>query len=73
MSAGSGKLIAADESAVVAESIFDPIVVEGCESNGRLSDAPCADESDGLEVFSESDDLLNQLVTSETVPRRRGR
>jgi hypothetical protein len=73
MSAGSGKLIAADKSAVVAESIFDPIVVEDCESNGRLPDAPCADESDGFEVFSEPYDLFNQLVTSETVPRCRGR
>jgi hypothetical protein len=57
----------------VAKSIFNPIVVEDGESNGRLPDASCADESDGFEVFSEPDDLFNQFVTSETVPRRRGR
>ena len=65
--------IAADESTVPAESFFDPIVVEDFESNGCLPDPPCTDESDRLEVFSESDHLLNQLVASETAPRGRGR
>jgi hypothetical protein len=73
MGAGSRKLIAAYKSTVVAKSFFDPIVVEDREGNGRLPDPPSANQSDGFEVFSESDDFLNQLATSETIPRRRRR
>jgi hypothetical protein len=73
MSAGSGKLVTPYESTVVAKSIFDPIVVEDCEGNRCLTDPSCADESDGFEAFNESDNLFDQLVTSETVPRSRGR
>ena len=73
MGTGSRKLIAADESTVIAESFFDSIVMEDRESNGCLSDSACADESDGLEAFDKSGDLLNQLISSETVPRRWGR
>jgi hypothetical protein len=73
MSGGSGKLVAANESAVVAKPFFDPSVVEDGESNRRLADPPCTNKSGGFEVFSEFDDLFNQLVSSETVPRRRRR
>lgn len=31
---------------------------------------PCVDESDDFEIFSESDDLFQQIVTSETALRR---
>jgi hypothetical protein len=73
MRAGSWELITADKSTVVAESFFDPIVVEDLEGNRCLADPPCADESDGFEISSESDDRSNQLVASETVPRGWGR
>jgi hypothetical protein len=70
MSGGSGKLVAANESAVGAKPFLDPIVVEDGESNRRLANPPCTNKSGGFEVFSEFDDFFNQLVTSETVPRR---
>jgi hypothetical protein len=73
VSARSGKLITSDKPSVLANSIFDPIVVEDGEGDRRLPDPPCADESDGFEVFCESDNLLNQLVTPETVPGGRWR
>ena len=73
MSARRRELITANESTVVAEPFFHPIVMKGGEGNGRFPDSPCTDESDGFEVFSESDDPLDQLVSSETVPRGRGR
>jgi hypothetical protein len=73
MSAGSGKLVTANESTVVAEFLFDLIMMEDCEGDRCLPDPPCADESDRFEVFSEFDDLFNQLVTSKTIPRGRGR
>jgi hypothetical protein len=64
MRAGSWELVTAAKSTVVTESSFDPSVVEGLEGNRCLVDLLCADESDGLEIFSESDDRSNQLVTS---------
>jgi hypothetical protein len=73
MGTRSGKLVAADESTVPAESLFDLIVVEDFESNRRLPNPPCTDESNGFEDFGEPDDLFDQLVASKTVPRRRGR
>jgi hypothetical protein len=61
------ELITTDKSTVVAKPVLDPIVVEDGEGDGCLPNAPCADESNGLEVFSESDDLLNQFVASKQV------
>jgi hypothetical protein len=71
--ARSRKLITAHESTVFTKSYFNPIVVEDGEGNGCFSNPPCTDESDGLEVIGKPNDLLNQVIASETVPRRRGR
>ena len=51
----------------------DAIVMEDGKSDGRLADSTGTDESDGCEIFGQTDDPLDQLVTSETGPRRRGR
>ena len=59
MGARSGELVTADESTVAAELLFDAIVVEDCQSDGRLPDAASADESDGCQVFRKADDLLD--------------
>ena len=67
------ELIATNEPAVIAKPVLDPIMVEDSEGNGCLPNPPCADESDGFKVFSESNDLLNQFVASETGPGWRGR
>ena len=48
-------------------------MVENSESNGRFADPSCTYESDGFQVFGESDDLLNQIIASKTGPWRRGR
>ena len=70
----SRELFAAEESTVLAKSLFDPVVVENGESNRCFPDPSRTDESDWLEVFGESDDLLDQFVPPETVPgRRRGK
>lgn len=47
--------------------------MESGESDGCLADSTDTNESDGREVFGQANDLLNQLTTSETGPRRRGR
>ena len=73
MSTRSRELVATDEPAVLAEPFLDAVVVEDGQSNRRLPDPPYANESDGRELFGEANDLLDQLVASETGPRRRGR
>ena len=73
MDARCRELIAADKSTVVAKPVLNPIVMEDSEGNGCLPNASCANESNGLEVFSESGDLLNQFVASKTGPGPRGR
>jgi hypothetical protein len=44
--------------------------MEDGQSDGRLPDSTGTDESDGCEVFGQTNDLLDQLATSETGPRR---
>ena len=68
----SQKLITADESTVHAKPLFNPIVVEDFESNRRLPDPTCANESDGFDVFSEFDYLFDQLVHPEQCLGARG-
>ena len=69
----SRKLIAANESTVLAKSFLDPSVVEDGESNGCFPDPSCTNESDGLEVISEPGDFLDQVTPPKTAPWGRGR
>ena len=73
MSAGGGKLVAADEPTVGPEPFLDAIVVEDGQSNGCFSNPPCTDENNRSEMLCEAKDLLDQVLASETSPRRRGR
>jgi hypothetical protein len=73
MEVRSWEPITADESPVVAKPVLDVIVVKDSQRDGCFPNAPCTDESDGFEVFGETNDLLNQFATSETDPGRRGR
>ena len=73
MGARCRELVAADEPTVVSKSLADAIVVEDSKGDGRLPDPPCTNESGWGESFCEIDDLFDQLVTSETNPRRRWR
>jgi hypothetical protein len=67
--AGSGELVTSDKSAVITKPFLDPIVVENGQCDGCLADPSGTDEGNGLQVFSETDDLLNRLVASENGPR----
>ena len=73
MSAGSGKLVATDEATIVTESLLEAIMMKGGQSDGGLADTASANESDGRQVFRQTDDLLYQFLTSKTDPWRRGR
>jgi hypothetical protein len=69
----SWELVATDEPAVLAKPLLDAIVVEDSESDRRLPDPSCTDESDGCEGSGETNDLFDQLIAPETGSRRRGR
>ena len=73
MSTRCGELVATDEPTVVTESLFDAIVMEDSQSDECLADSAGTNEGDGYEVFCQANDLLDQLITSETGPRWRGR
>ena len=68
-----GELVATDEPTVVPKLCRDAIVVEDRQGDGRFPNSPGTDESDRCEVFSETNDLVDQFVASETGPRRWGR
>ena len=73
MGTGSRKLIATDESTVLAKSFFYPLVVKDSESDRSFPNPPRTNEGDRFKAFSESDNFLNQFIAPKTVPRRRGR
>jgi hypothetical protein len=73
MSTRSWELVTTNEPAVLAESLLDAIVVEDSQGDRCLPDPPYTKESDGCEIFGETDNLLDQLVASETDPWGRGR
>ena len=70
---GGGKLVAANESTVNTESLFDAIVMEDLQNDRGFPDPPGTDESNGSEVFGHIDDPVDQLVTAKTGPRCRWR
>ena len=59
MSAGGGELVTADESAVAAKPLLDPIVMENGQCDGGLADTAGADESNWAKVLSKIDCLLD--------------
>ena len=65
---GGGELVATDEPTVVSKPFLDAIVVKDSQGDGCFPNPPCTDESDRCEVFSEANDLVDQLVTSKTGP-----
>jgi len=73
MSGCCWELVTAYEPTILSEPLFNAIVMEDDEGDGCLPDPSCADESDGCQVFCETNDLPDQFVASKTGPRRRGR
>ena len=70
MGVGCRELIAADEPPVVAEPLFDTIVMEDSQNDGGLSDSSGPNQSDWCEVLCGINNLLNQLVAPKAGPRR---
>ena len=64
-----GEPVATDEPTVIAKTLLDAIVVEDNQGDARLANSASTDESDRSEDFCQTDDLLDQLTTSETGPR----
>jgi hypothetical protein len=52
---------------------LDAIVVENCQGDGSFPDTTCTDERYGFVILRQTENFFDQLVASETIPRRRGR
>ena len=63
------KLVASNETAVLAEASLDTIVVEDGQGSGRLSDASKPNKGDWSELHHEAN---NQLVRFEAGPPHEG-
>jgi len=73
MSEGHGELVATDEPAVIPKPLLNAIVVEDGQSDGCLANPAGINEGERSEVFCQTNDLLDQLVTSKEGPRWRWR
>ena len=67
------ELVASDESTVLVKPLLDAMVMKNGQNDGCLADSTGTDEGHGREVYCQSDDIFNQLVTAENSPRRRWR
>ena len=67
------ELVATNKSTIISESLFDAIVVEDREGDGRLPGPSCTNQGNGFQILSQSNDLFNQFISTETDPWRRGR
>jgi hypothetical protein len=67
------ELVTSYEPTIPAEPLLDAIVMEDGQCDGRLPDPTSTDQSDRSETFCQVNDLLDQIFTSKTRFRRRGR
>ena len=65
MSERCRELVTSNKPTVLAEPLLDAIVMEGSQSDGRLANPACTNESDWSESFYQGNDLLDQIVMSE--------
>ena len=68
MSARGWELIAADESAILAEPAFYAFIVEGRQNDGCLSNPSGTDQGDWRELLCQTGDLVDQLIPSKEDP-----
>ena len=69
MRARGREFVATDESAVMAESLLDPVIMKNSQGDGRFANSTRADESDRSKALDEIDYLFDQLVASKEGPR----
>jgi len=65
---GGGGLVTTNESTIVTKPLLDAVVVQDSQGDGCLADPAGTNESDRSKVLCETDDLLNQPVTSKEGP-----
>ena len=70
MSTGGGESVATGKTTAFTKPLFDAVMMEGGQSDERLSNTAGTNENNRCEVFGQVNDPLSQLATSETGPRR---
>ena len=67
------ELITSDEPTILTKPLFDALVMKSCQNDRCLADSAGTNKGYWSQVFRETNDRLDKVVTSETSPRRRGR
>ena len=65
------ELVASNKPTVLAKPLLDAMMMENSQCDGCLADSASTNKSDRSQILGETDDLFDQLVTSETSPWRR--
>jgi len=68
LSERGGEFVATDEPTIVTKPSSDATIVEDRQGGGRLANSASTDQSDWGEVFCETNNSLDQVVTSEEDP-----
>ena len=63
------ELVTPDKPTICVKPTFDAIVVEDGQGDGRLANPASTNQSNWREMFSEINNLLDQLVASKEDPR----
>ena len=71
MSERGRELVTPNKPTIVAEPLFDTIVMEDGQSGRRLADSANTDQGGRREALCEGNNLLDQVVTSKEDPRWR--
>ena len=67
------ELVAADEPPVVAKPLLNAIVVEDSQCDRCFANPTRTNKGDRIETFGEANDVFDEVIASETIPRWRGR
>ena len=73
MSDRGWELITSNKPTILVKPLLDAMMMEDSKSDRCFADSSSTDESDRGQVFGETNDPFDQLVASETGPRRRRR
>jgi len=69
MSERCGELVATDKQTVVTESSSDATIVKDNQNGRSLANSASTNQNNRGEVFCETNDPFDQVVTSEEDPR----
>ena len=67
------ELVTTDEPPVVAKPLLNAIVVEDSQRDRRFANPTYTNEGDRTEAFGKADNVFDEVLASEAIPRWWGR